>query len=323
MVRLSCLFALLASFAMVLGTSNRSIAQTAYGIDDTGNLFRFDVDNPAAVTDIGNVGFVPRGIDFRPSSHLLYGLQVDVASGQSQLYTIDINNATPTAVGSSFPTSVLGSYNLGGGTGTLGFDFNPTTLQGDGSMRIRVVTNDSHNLRLNSMTGQIAGIDSPLPAIASVDAVAYLNNIASMAGVTKLYDMDSSTDKLYEQTPPNAGTLDQIGAFGVTIDALSDISFDIFTDPLSSDPTIVGDFGFAVLRRPDAPINGILGSYLLYDVNLATGQLLNGAVVGPAANPYSFEGGFAVRPSIVPEPSSLALIVCAGIPSLFRRRRCK
>ena len=105
-----------------------------FGVNSAGTLFRFNVNSPSTVTTIGAVGFVPEGIDFRPSSNTLYA--IDIGPNTSQLYTININNGMPTAVGANFASSGAG-YNLTGNQ-TFGFDFNPTTLQGDGSMRMNV-----------------------------------------------------------------------------------------------------------------------------------------------------------------------------------------
>jgi hypothetical protein len=60
----------------------------------------------------------------------------------------------------------------------------------------------------------------------------------------------------------------------------------------------------------------------LYDLNLATGGISNGALVGPAAAPFDFVGGFSVLPVEIPEPAGVALFVCAAIAVLggFRRR---
>jgi hypothetical protein len=111
--------------------------------------------------------------------------------------------------------------------------------------------------------------------------------------------------------------LNLVGPFGAGINnAVRNIGFDVYTDPSSVDTTIGGDHAFAVLKRPDAPIGGPLGAYLLYDVNLATGGISNGARVGPAAAPFDFEGGFAVNP--IPEPTSLLML---GLGCLFIGRR--
>lgn len=311
-------------FAVTFGLlCSNAQAQIAFGVDSTGLLFRFNINTPAVVTPIGSVGFVPEGIDFRPGTSSLYALEV--GPNTTQLYTIDITTAQATAVGSGF-NSTGANYNLLQNT-TFGFDFNPKTLQADNSMRIRVVGTNGTNLRLDSSTGQIAGVDSTLQFAngnsAFVDAAAYINNIPQAGGTTALYDIDSRNDALLLQNPPNTGTLTTVGPLGVTVDANRNIHFDIYTTPGDADLGIGGDAAYAVLTRPDAPINGPLGAYLLYDVNLATGQITNGALVGPADAPYNFDGGFAIAP--VPEPGSVVFmsVVALGVAYRVVRLRAK
>lgn len=240
---------------------------------------------------------------------------MDVGPVTTQLYTVNIATGASTPVGSGFPT-VGGGYDLSGSFApqTFGFDFNPTTLQVNNSMRIRLISSGGSNLRLNSSTGVIAVTDTALSRL-SVDAAAYRNNIATAGGSTTLFDLDFGTDELTIQNPPNAGTLTTVGIFGVSINAESNTSFDILTDP----STLV-DTGYAVFKRPDAPLGGPLGSYLLYTVNLGTGQTTGGALVGPVATPYDFTGGFAIQP--VPEVGTLTGAFClvGAVVWQFRRR---
>ncbi len=223
-------------FAVTFGLlCSNAQAQIAFGVDSTGLLFRFNINTPAVVTPIGSVGFVPEGIDFRPGTSSLYALEV--GPNTTQLYTIDITTAQATAVGSGF-NSTGANYNLLQNT-TFGFDFNPKTLQADNSMLIRVVGTNGTNLRLDSSTGQIAGVDSTLQFAngnsAFVDAAAYINNIPQAGGTTALYDIDSRNDALLLQNPPNTGTLSTVGPLGVTVDANRNIHFDIYTTPGDAD----------------------------------------------------------------------------------------
>jgi len=309
-----------AALSLLQGTCH---AQKGYGVNGSGQLFSFFVNAaaPAPVTNIGApLSFVPEGIDFRPSSQTLYA--IDVGANTVQLYTIDITTGVAAAVGAGFnSTGVVNAvpYDLTTSS-NFGFDFNPKTLQGDDSMRIRLVNTANQNLRLNSSTGLITNVDTQLVIQPSgnspfVDAVAYINNVAEPAGpLTTLYDMDTRNDTLYTQDPPNNGALNLVGAFGVDLDAVTRVHFDIYTDPASVDPTIGGDTGYAVLKRPDTPpAPGPTGSYLLYNVNLTTGQTLQGRLVGSAVTPANFDGGFAVLPFPIPEPSCLLL---TGIASL-------
>lgn len=306
-------------------------AQFGYGVNEARKLFRFDLSTPSSVTEIGTVSFLPEGIDFRPGTSTLYA--IDVGIFLTQVYTIDVTTAVATPVGAGFATQGTGplgiAYDLQN-SGSFGFDFNPKTLQGDNSMRIRLVGTTGVNLRLNSSTGQIAAVDTALEYNAAdtndgvppqVDAAAYINNIPENGGTTTLYDLDFGLDILATQNPPNAGNLNTVGPMGVTVDANQNMGFDVHTDA----GTLVNS-AWAVLKRPDAPINGPLGAYLLYVVNLGTGQLTDGALVGPAATPYDFEGGFAIDARLVPEASTWAAMLAVGgmaVGSIYRSRRTR
>lgn len=282
---------------------------TAYGVTASGALFRFQTDLVNTVTTIGNMGIVPEGIDFRPGSTQLYA--IDVGATTTQLYTVNTSTAAVTPVGSGFPSQVMGvgAYNLVGQT--IGFDFNPRTLQPDGSMRIRLVASGGSNLRLNSMTGLVAAVDTPLQyamgdlhagQTPNVDACAYINSAVATdaaGGTTLLYDIDYAHDNLVTQNPVNNGTLNTVGNVGITIDVLPGVSFDIFSAS-TTDDTNDDDFGYAVFTR------GFIGDrpktdrqvpdglqYLLYDINLDNGQVTNGRTVGGGLD---FTGGFAVQP---------------------------
>jgi hypothetical protein len=306
--------------AVLLLVASTTHAQTGFGVDAQGNLFSFDVTapGPILITPLGNLGFVPEGIDFRPSTNQLYAINVDTTT--TTLYTVNTANGAAAPVGVGFPTTVAASYDLSGNQ-RFGFDFNPSTLQADNSMRIRLVSTNNENLRLNSSTGVVAAVDGDLlipPSSAPfVDGVAYINNVANQGTVaTKLYDMDSRNDRVYTQVPPNNGTLvDDVGPFGATINADPGIGFDIFTDPLSIDDTIGGDTGYAVFTRDDTAG----GAYLLYVVDLATGATTGGKAFAVGTSTL-FTGGFAVAPLPIPEPASAVLLLVAAV-AMFARRR--
>lgn len=197
-----------------LGGPLRDIAipteAVAYAVDAANMLHIFNPANPMPVTKsiMGLVsGDAIVGIDFRPATSQLYAL----GSG-SRIYTINLGNGTATQVGAAtFATALSGT--------DFGFDFNPTVD------RIRVVSNTGQNLRLNPITGAIASVDSTLnPGMPQISGAAYTNNFAG-ATATKLFVIDHNTDRLYEQNPPNNGTLVDIGALGIDISAAN--GFDI------------------------------------------------------------------------------------------------
>lgn len=78
----------------------------------------------------------------------------------------------------------------------------------------------------------------------------------------------------------------------------------------------VVDQGYAVLRRTST--SG--GAYLLYNVNLGTGSITSGALVGGGAG-ADFTGGFAVSP-FIPAPGALGALATAAVVLGARRRRC-
>ena len=62
-------------------------------------------------------------------------------------------------------------------------------------------------------------VDPPLnPGTPVVDAAAYINSFIG-ATTTILYDIDTNTDKLYQQNPANAGTLINEMPLGINIEA--------------------------------------------------------------------------------------------------------
>jgi len=182
----------------------------AYAVDNSNNLHIFNPTNPALVQkSISGLqaGETVLGIDFRPRNGQLYAL-----GSSSRIYTLNTSTGAATAVGSGPFSPALSGDNFG-------FDFNPTVD------RIRVVSSSRQNLRLHPETGAVAFIDGNLnPGAPAVSAAAYTNNFAG-ATATILYDIDTNTDKLYQQDPPNAGMLMEVGSLGVDVSGAN--GFDI------------------------------------------------------------------------------------------------
>lgn len=79
------------------------------------------------------------------------------------------------------------------------------------------MSNTGQNLRLNPNDGTVAATDGILnPGTPAVSAAGYTNNFAG-ATATTLFIIDHNTDKLYQQNPPNNGTLVEVGALGIDI----------------------------------------------------------------------------------------------------------
>ncbi|NML68302.1 DUF4394 domain-containing protein [Chryseobacterium sp. RP-3-3] len=174
----------------------------AYAIDSSNNLQIFNPNNPMPVSKTVTglqTGENILGIDFRPLNGQLYAL-----GSSSRMYTINLGTGAATAVGSSPFATLL--------TGTdFGFDFNPMVD------KIRVVSNSGQNLRLDPVTGGITAADTTItPVTAMIIAAAYTNNFTGTTATT-LFVIDHNTDKLYQQTPPNNGTLVETGSLGINM----------------------------------------------------------------------------------------------------------
>jgi len=195
------------------GVSIKSIAfktnPVAFAATADNKLHRFNPMNPVenAVDLMGMMeGESIVGLDFRPATGTLYA-----ATNQSRLLTVNTANGQVTAIGSGLSPMISGS--------SVGFDFNPMVD------KIRLVTSSGQNLRLHPDLGTVVATDTSLnPGSPSVSGAAYTNSFATTAS-TALYVLDSETNMLYSQTPPNDGVLVPVGAVG--FDITSDNGFDI------------------------------------------------------------------------------------------------
>ena len=222
-----------------------------YGLSSANEIVRFTSGNTAV--DQGAVGITGLqadeqilAIDFRPSTGQLYGV-----SSQSRLYAINPNTGKANTLSATpFSPTINGSM--------TGFDFNPTVD------RIRLVTENEQNLRLNPETGMVAAVDGNInPGDKNVTAAAYTNSFAGATSTT-LYTIDFTEGKLFKQNPPNNGTQEEIGSLG--IQPAGDGGFDISPD---------NSVALAVLKVNDEGnnnenSNGKKSNF--YYINLATGN---------------------------------------------------
>ncbi len=251
--------------ATELGTFSLSIVgiaipsdPVAFAVDDVNNLLVFNPTKPEpvskAITGLQN-GETIVGLDFRPVNGQLYGL-----GSSSRLYTLNSASGAATMVGTlPFTTPLSGT--------AFGFDFNPTVD------RIRVISNTGQNLRLHPQTGLIAAVDKNLnPATTGISGGAYTNNFAG-ATTTTLYDIDSETDKLYKQDPPNDGVLVEVGNLGVNAEAAN--GFDIGSK---------SGVAYAILTVGSAT--------KIYTINLSNGTATAGADFPKAVKAMTLGLGF-------------------------------
>jgi hypothetical protein len=295
----------LAAALALLTLSGWAEAGPLIGLTTTGNLVSFDSATPGtigstmAITGL-QAGESLLGIDRRPANGVLYGL-----GSTSRIYMIDTTTGVAAAGGSGFNPPL-------GGT-SFGFDFNPVPD------RIRVVSTNSSDFRLNPNDGTLTGTDAVL-AYALGDSgagltprvvgSAYTNNFDG-AAVTTLFGIDSNRDVLVRQggpdgaPSPNGGMLFTIGA-GLGFDTADLVGFDISGS---------SDLAFAALTPPTG------GASQLFTIDLTTGTA---TLVGTIGTGLTLTGLAAdIGTAAVPEPSSLFLLGIGGLGLLVlvRRRR--
>ena len=213
---------------------------TGIALIDPNNLAPFNT-NGCGIFDIalavtGMVaGETLVGIDFRPSTGQLFGLGFNASSGtgSATLYLLDPETAAATIVGagSGVANGSGAPIDLAGAAG-FGFDFNPTVD------RIRVVTNNGLNFRINPNDGTVVGgaLDPPINGLPAgsqgLVGAAYTNSFGQTlgGGVTTLYTLDPASNKLFIQNPANAGTQTNgipVTLNGVPFDFENVVGFDI------------------------------------------------------------------------------------------------
>ena len=159
-------------------------------------LLTLNARNPERIKDIQAITGLPagvtlRGIDFRPKTGDLYGVGSD-----SVVYRVNPSTGIAISEGPAFTPALRGK--------AFGVDFNPVVD------KIRVVSDDRQNLRLNVDEGTVLMQDADLnPGMPQVVAAGYENSSFSFTQptATKLHVVDAASDTLFTQDPPNNGTL--------------------------------------------------------------------------------------------------------------------
>ncbi len=182
----------------------------AYAVSRMNELLIFNPEKPAEIITKPIMGLQANekvlGIDFRPKNGQLYAL-----GSTNRIYTLNASSGLAAEVG-KLTVPLKGMY--------FGFDFNPV------ADRIRIVSNKWQNLRVNPDDATVTE-DATLNGGAgemTIVGAAYTNSFAG-ATATELFVIGVGEDKLYLQSPPNAGTLNLRGTMGVNVNAAN--GFDI------------------------------------------------------------------------------------------------
>ncbi|SHH08561.1 DUF4394 domain-containing protein [Massilia sp. CF038] len=234
-------------------------APMVYGLTDGARIVGFKPATPGTLaTDVAlsglNAGEKLLGFDVRPKDGTLYGI-----TSAARIVTIDPVTGVATAKSTlaADAADLTAPYAAIAGT-QFAVDFNPV------ADRLRVISDSGQSLRINVDSGATTtdGAINRSGATPVVSAAAYANSFAGTTS-TMLFDVDTSSDSLALQNPPNDGTLTNVGALGV------DVSGDVGIDIAGGANGLV----LAALRTSAA------GPSLIYRVDLATGAAtpINGA----------------------------------------------
>lgn len=224
------------------------------GLTSDNRLVNFDARSPNTLTSNVaisglNAGENILGIDLRPADSQLWAL-----SSAGRLFTLNPATGAATFRAALFadPADTTAPFIALDGSTTLSVDFNPA------ADRLRVITPAGQSLRINVATGATTtdGSINRVSAPASVLAAAYSNNFAGTSATT-LFTLDSNTDVLAIQSPPNDGTLTNVGALGVDIANVAAL------DIAGGDNGLI----LAALRT------GSSGPFLLQTISLTTGAV--------------------------------------------------
>ncbi|RZA28567.1 MAG: DUF4394 domain-containing protein, partial [Lysobacteraceae bacterium] len=139
----------------------------------------------------------------------------------ARIVTIDAATGVATVKASLSADAADTSQPYAGMVGTMfAVDFNPV------ADRLRVISDRGQSLRINADTGATTtdGTINRAGALPMVTAAAYTNSVPN-ATATQLFDIDTDSDSLALQNPPNEGTLVNVGPLGVAV--AGDAGFDI------------------------------------------------------------------------------------------------
>ncbi|MGE0884718.1 MAG: DUF4394 domain-containing protein [Blastocatellales bacterium] len=261
--------------------------ETIFAVNTNNQLLSFNSGTPGNVT-ARTISGLPGGesivgIDFRPATGQLFAV-----TNASRLYTINTTTAQATAVsGIPFTPALNGN--------SFGFDFNPVPD------RIRLVSDNDQDLRLNPNNGALAAIDGTL-AYAATDAnananpnvvsAAYTNSVAGATNTT-LYVIDSNLDTLVLQgsiggspVSPNSGQLFTVGSLGVNT-----------TDQVGFDIAAQTGAAFASMTLQGAATSGLYAINTITGVATSLGDIGGGAPIVDITIAVRVETVYAVTAS--------------------------
>ena len=263
--------------------SNNVTSGDVFGVTSAGRLVTFNRASPALSTAVGVTGLQSGetilGIDIRPGG--MPAGQIYLLGSTGRLYTVDPTSGVATfkSLLAADATDATNPFTALSGT-EYGVDFNPAVD------RLRIVSDTGQNLRVNVDTGATI-TDGNLNVTGTVrqgitDA-AYTLSFAATCRTT-LFFIDPTTDKLFNTSDPNNGTLTEVGNLGVDASAVG--GFEIATGSDGSNVAL-------------AAFNTASAS-TLYTINLMTGAATSTGAISSLNSGETIRGIAAAPPAMAP-----------------------
>ncbi|KQW43926.1 hypothetical protein ASC77_21255 [Nocardioides sp. Root1257] len=293
----------LTAVGITTSTAHAAPADMAYALSGS-TLLSFDLADPQDIDGTPLTGLTSGetliGLDVRPQNGELYALGVNATANTGTVYVVHPQTGFAAVVGTAgsvaFTTDGVTAVDLPDPAVVgYGFDVNPAVDRirvAAGGLTFRANPNDGAPVDGNNGGGATSGTnpDGPISGgTTTIDASAYTNDVANNGGITTLYTLDSSSNSLYIQNPPNAGT--QTSATAVTLGGspldFSGISgFDIPSgvNASSSNAAVTSGSGYAALT--------VAGSTSLYSIDLVSGAATLVGAVGNGVFPVQ---GLAIQ----------------------------
>ncbi len=235
----------------------------AYGLTTNDALVRFtpnaagiaNLSAPVSITGL-DAGESIVGMDLRPRTGALTLVTANATSNAGALYEVNPTTGAATRLSPNAGEALA----FDAGASAFGVDFNPVPNA------LRVVNDAGQNLRITfpaDTTGYTVVTDGAVNPVGISAAAGYTSNFDGTTS-TRLYVIDTTSNQLKFQNPPNDGTQSVVGALGVAATSGSSGMDIVGGSGVTAEGKNIGNtVTFAAL-----PVGG---ATQLYRVNLETG----------------------------------------------------
>jgi hypothetical protein len=252
---------LILGLATALAAAPAASGFPAAGTTPAGEVVLYDTTAPGTILERHAITGLEanesiEGLDMRPANGQLYALGWIASSGAARIYTIDPGTGAATRIGAGpfTPPALTG--------GAFGFDFNPS------ADRIRIVSLDDQNLRVNPNNGALVQLDDPLADASGeefITGVAYDQNVPATTQTT-LWGYDLADEHFVRIGGVNGAAPEGSANMGVVTP---------FASPSGISTTASPELGMDIAAGGEAFVStqiAVAGTHNLFRVSLSAGS---------------------------------------------------